>query len=88
MEHALKDIQAVEFHDTFVSDLEKLQAIEQAQNQAPLDIVAEFKKLNEHLAESDRESARRDRKNFIIAALTLMATVVIGVISIAISLHR
>lgn len=97
-ERASQEIKAFKFHDTSASlmaDLEKLEAINFAKNQAPLDMVAELKAINERLdadhrerIEAERDGKKRDRKTFFVAVLTLIATVAIGVITILLQLRQ
>lgn len=94
-ERLSEDLSHYEIHDTSKFDFEKFQAIERAQNQAPLDIVNELKIINERLdadrserIESEKAGERRDRKTFIVAVLTLLATVAIGVTTILLQLSQ
>jgi len=87
MNQATQKIQAVKFCDTFASDFERAQDIEQVRNQAPLDMIAELEKINARLDKQQSDSSkdalasrRREWLTIAIALLTLLATVLIGIL--------
>lgn len=90
MERTSQKLKDAKFHNTstsFMPDFEKFQAMKRAQNQAPMDMVAELKAINERLDKQQNESSketqaskRREWLTIIIGILTLAATVLIGIL--------
>ncbi len=91
-EHAAQEMEAAEFHDTsasVLSDLEGLGAMRRAQDQAQLDMVAELKAINERLdverqarISAEKHQEKREHKNFWIALISCVASVVAAVVGI------
>lgn len=92
-ERASQEMKAVKFHDTSASvmaDFEKLEAMNFAQNQAPLDMVAELKAINERLDLAEKGNRKQTTENRIwqavcitIGLLTLIATVLFGMLGLS-----
>lgn len=68
MAQAAEELSATEFHDTsssVLSGLEELNAMRHAQNQTPLDIVAELKSINQRLDSAEKDSRKQTTENRI-----------------------
>lgn len=80
--------------EKMTANMEMLAEREQKQKQAPLDIAAELKLLNEKVEVSRQEqnesakiAARQQNLTLLIGILTLIATVLIGVVSILLQMQ-
>lgn len=92
VERTSQEMKAIKFHDTPASveaDFETLKAMSFAQNQAPLDMVAELKAVNKRLDLAEKDNRRQTTENRIwqavsitIGLLTLGATVLFGILGL------
>ena len=93
---ASKELASTEFCHMTTPDFDKGERVIRAQNQAPLDMVAELKAINERLdveqkarilaeskaAEVERHQEEKDRRNLKIAIISCIASVVAAIVGV------
>lgn len=88
-EQASKELAATEFCHVSAPDFEEFEEVMCAQNQAPLDMLAELKAINQRLDLAEEGSRKQAAENRIwqavsitIGLLTLGATILFGILAL------